>query len=375
MTVMVSARSFTNNSADFDYKVFAALTGHDTEIHSDAHHSGSNALLKEFDIISENELRNIVAKAFSDWHDFKQKYGKTKYNDTLDKEHMLNFLENRRKILQHNNKFEQGLVSYEMGLNAFTDLSHDDVLNTFLGHLSEPSKDHPHGVPFIQPPNATVPPYLDWRAKGYVTPVKDQGGCGSCWTFGAVGALEGLNKKTTQNLAQLSEQELLDCSGEYGTLGCDGGWAMDAYEYVADNRGIAYEKDYPYKAKNQTCMKKSFPLAAPIDGYYMIPNGSEHMLQVAIATQGPVSIAIDVGLDFAYYEKGVYYNENCTTYNLNHEVLAVGYGSDEFGGDYWIIKNSWGVDWGDQGYIRMARNRDNNCGIASYANVPFIREN
>ncbi|KAI1713257.1 papain family cysteine protease domain-containing protein [Ditylenchus destructor] len=276
--------SFTNNSADFDYKVFAALTGHDMEIHSDAHHSGSNALLKEFDIISANELRNIVAKAYSDWHDFKQKYG-------------------------------------------------------------------------------------------YVTPVKNQGGCGSCWTFGAVGALEGLNKKKTQNLAQLSEQELLDCSGEYGTKGCKGGYASSAYEYVADNGGIAYEKDYPYKEKNQTCIKKSFPLAVPIDGYYMIPNGSEHLLQVAIATQGPVSVAIDVHLDFVYYKKGVYYNENCTTYNLNHEVVAVGYGSDEIDGDYWIIKNSWGVDWAEQGYGRMARNRGNNCGIASDANVPFIREN
>uniref|UniRef100_A0A8C2D7J7 Cathepsin 12 n=1 Tax=Cyprinus carpio TaxID=7962 RepID=A0A8C2D7J7_CYPCA len=205
---------------------------------------------------------------------------------------------------------------------------------------------------------------VDYRAQGYVTEVKDQGYCGSCWAFSTTGAIEGQMFKRTGRLMSLSEQQLVDCSRTYGTYGCSGAWMANAYDYVI-HKGLESSDSYPYTSA------VSHLRYSALD-YSFIPAGDEQALADAVATIGPITVAIDADHpSFLFYSSGIYKESNCNPNNLNHAVLVVGYGS-EGGKDYWIIKNSWGTGWGEGGYMRMIRNGKNTCGIASYALYPIV---
>ncbi|VDK48656.1 unnamed protein product, partial [Cylicostephanus goldi] len=215
------------------------------------------------------------------------------------------------------------------------------------------------------------PDTVDWREKGVVSAVKYQGECGSCWAFSATGALEGQHARLTKKLVYLSEQNLVDCSFAYGNDGCGGGLMDNAFEYVKDNHGIDTEESYPYFGNVSYTFPFFLFLCAKCRNLNVISQrrtlkGEKRLLQVAVATKGPISVAIDAS------RFSVYYDENCSSEDLNHGVLVVGYGTDEEGRDYWLVKNSWSKDWGDDGYIRMARNRNNHCGIASVASYPVM---
>jgi len=218
----------------------------------------------------------------------------------------------------------------------------------------------------------TAPDSVDWRTQGYVTPIKDQGQCGSCWAFSAVASLEGQNFKKTGKLVSLSEQNLVDCSTAQGNQGCNGGLMDQAYEYIKTNNGIDTEASYPYKAVDQACKFDAANIGATVTGYTDIPSGDETALTNAIATIGPIAVAIDAShLSFQLYRKGVYHELLCSSKNLDHGVTAVGYGV-ESGKDHYIVKNSWGEIWGEKGYILMSRGRNNNCGIATSASYPLV---
>ncbi|KAL1460120.1 hypothetical protein WDU94_012058 [Cyamophila willieti] len=146
-----------------------------------------------------------------------------------------------------------------------------------------------------------------------------------------------------------------------------------AFQYIKDNRGIDTENSYPYEAEDDKCRYKPSQMGAVDRGYVDITEGDEDKLKAAIATIGPASIAIDAShQSFQFYSEGVYYEPECNATELDHGVLIVGYGTDTEGNDYWLVKNSWNTTWGDQGYIKMARNRENNCGVASSASYPLV---
>jgi len=313
-----------------------------------------------------------------EWKSFKASHKKSYGDDTEEKFRMKIFMENKHHIAKHNQLYEQGKVTYKLALNKYADLLPHEftALNGYNKTLNRSVSGErvEEGVTFLSPANVELPDTVDWRKKGAVTPVKDQGHCGSCWSFSATGALEGQHFRKTGVLVSLSEQNLIDCSAVYGNNGCNGGLMDNAFKYIKDNGGIDTEKSYPYEAKDDTCRYVPQNSGATDKGFVDIEQGNEQKMKQALATVGPVSVAIDAShQSFQFYSSGVYYEPECDSENLDHGVLVVGYGTDEkTGSDYWIVKNSWGTTWGEKGYVKMARNKENHCGIATSSSYPLV---
>lgn len=231
------------------------------------------------------------------------------------------------------------------------------------------SRKSPNGIPYDSDPTLDVPEAVDWRSKGAVTPVKNQGHCGSCWAFSSTGAIEGQHFLATGKLVSLSEQNLVDCDKDND--GCRGGLMDAAFDYVKNNKGIDTEESYPYEMNDGQCRFNASSVGATVSGFVRIAKDNEDQLKEAVSTKGPISVAIHGMQSFQDYHKGVYYDKECNSSGLNHAVLVVGYGSED-GHDYWLVKNSWGVTFGEEGYIKMARNKENHCGIASEAIYPLM---
>lgn len=320
----------------------------------------SHCYVSELDVIKE------------EWKAFKMEFNKI-YEEVEDLFRMKVFMENKQKIAKHNQLFGQGKKSYSLAMNKFGDLLHHEFVSSVNGFKRNYKDSLSNGSVFLMPSHVSLPESVDWRDEGYVTPVKDQGSCGSCWSFSSTGSLEGQHFRKTGKLVSLSEQNLIDCSGKYGNEGCNGGLMDQAFEYIEYNHGIDTEESYPYKGKQGRCHYKKSHKGATDTGYMDIPSGNETALQGAVATVGPISVAIDASHEtFQFYNKGVYDEQSCDSQALDHGVLVVGYGTSDDGKDYWIVKNSWGPTWGDEGYILMSRNKDNQCGIATQASYPLV---
>jgi len=308
------------------------------------------------------------------WNEFKSGFGKVYKTAEDDLKHFGIFLKNHLKVVEHNKQFAAGRKSYSLKINQFGDLTTNEYkhqMNGFKRNYRD-SLAKIHASSFLEPAFVQLPDSVDWRQKGYVTPVKDQKQCGSCWAFSTTGALEGQHFRKTKKLVSLSEQNLVDCSGSFGNQGCNGGLMDQAFQYIKSNDGIDTEISYPYEAKDARCRFKKATIGADDTGFVDVTSGNETALQIAIATVGPVSVAIDAGhSSFQFYSTGVYNEPDCSPDQLDHGVLAVGYGTEN-GQDYWIVKNSWNVSWGQKGYILMARNEENMCGIATSASYPLV---
>uniref|UniRef100_A0A667ZEY3 Cystein proteinase inhibitor protein salarin n=1 Tax=Myripristis murdjan TaxID=586833 RepID=A0A667ZEY3_9TELE len=269
------------------------------------------------------------------------------------------WVKNMRMIEAHNQEAALGLHSYELGMNHLGDMTSEEVLNTIP--IASAQKVVP--VPVL-----SVVFYCFFL---FVCLFVFQGSCGSCWAFSAVGALEGQLAKKTGRLVDLSPQNLVDC--DVKSSGCKGGYMTTAFRYVQRNGGIDSEAAYPYVGKDQRCRYCWSGRAAQCKGFVEIPRGCERLLAVALYKVGPISVGIDASQSsFQFYQSGVYSDPGCNRAKINHAVLAVGYGVTASGKKYWIVKNSWSESWGDKGYILMARERRNLCGIADLASYPIM---
>ncbi|XP_049394059.1 zingipain-2-like [Solanum stenotomum] len=303
------------------------------------------------------------------------RHGRTYEND-IEKAKRLNIFKKNVKFIESFNN--NGSRSYKLGINKFSDLTSEEFLryyttnhglnNKFSSIKSQ--KLSPTTISSFKYENMSdVPSEMDWRKSGVVTSIKDQGGCGCCWAFSTIAALEGANKLSTGKLISLSEQQLLDCSIEND--GCNGGSMPTAYDYIVKNNGIAAESDYPYEENQDSC--KIQDSIVKMSSYEMLPPSSEPTLLTAVARQ-PISVGIAVNKEFMSYQSGVY-DGNCGD-EVNHAVTIIGYGTNnENGAKYWIIKNSWGSSWGENGYMKIARDIGNNdglCRIATMASYPIV---
>jgi cathepsin L len=309
------------------------------------------------------------AELDSYWEEFKASHSK-QYDGQFEFVRRLIWESNLKYIQRHNMEYDMGKHSYSLGMNKFGDLTNEEFRAMYLGMKRVVNTTH--GSLFMSPMNVKdLPDTVDWRTQGYVTPVKDQAQCGSCWAFSTTGSVEGQYFRKSAQLVSLSEQQLVDCSGDFGNMGCNGGLMDSAFQYIQQN-GIEKEEDYPYTARDGRCRYTASKVVTKVSGFQDIPRGSEQKLEEAIATVGPISVAIDASQSsFQFYKNGVYDEAGCSSSSLDHGVLAVGYGT-YIGKEYYMVKNSWGLSWGQQGYIMMTRNKNNQCGIATMSSYPLM---
>ena len=282
---------------------------------------------------------------------------------------------NNRDYIDKLNQMSENGVKFQE--NQFINHTRDEFDELYKG-LNQASQDYKSNClvftmsssDYISPPKS-----WDWRKRGVVTTVKNQGKCGSCWSFSAAGALEGAWAISTSLLYNFSEQQLMDCSRRYGNMACNGGLMDKAFDYAID-AGMCKLEDVPYHAESEICTQtvKDCQKVAHFNQCFNIPANNERLLREAVY-RSPVAVSIEADTKtFQFYKGGILDSSNCGT-TLDHGVLAVGYGEED-GKKYWIVKNSWGEDWGESGYVRIGRSDSDDsegvCGIAKDASFVMV---
>jgi len=318
---------------------------------------------------------------------YKERYGRVYGSAEEETARLENFRNSLSTVTSHN---AQAGVSFKMGINQFSDLSDEEFEANMLMKPQDCSATRAGGL-FAQAPSAVdLPSHMDWRVRGVISEVKNQGSCGSCWSFSAVGCLEAhlALKYDNWRAPRLSEQQLVECAQAFETKGCNGGLPSHAFEYVRHAGGLSTEFSYPYKAADGHCHfnRSAWPNTVPFKlasegigvevpgGSVNLTEGDETALKYYLATRGPVSVAYQVDGDFRHYSSGVYTSEVCKRgpKDVNHAVLAVGYGTDPVSGlEYWTIKNSWDYSFGMEGFFKIEAMK-NMCGIANCNAFPDL---
>lgn len=269
----------------------------------------------------------------------------------------------RSRYVQEFNKIPGN--TFKVGLNKFSCYTPAEM-STLLGNHMSPSED----TKKTKISSFKAPDSLDWRDKNVVNPIKDQAQCGSCWAFSAICTCESAYALKTGNLLSFSEQNLVDCDSS--CYGCSGGLPSNAINYLVKSQGGQFnsEDDYPYKAVDQSCAFLKDKAIGKVTNYHSVFFHSEFDLLNKVAEYGVTSVAIDASLtSFHSYASGIYQDSSCSSWFLDHAVACVGYGAEN-GTKYWIVRNSWGTSWGEEGYFRLLRG-SNMCGIASQAIVAY----
>lgn len=342
-------------------------------------------------LIAPAMLGLATARSLSqEWMSFKAEHGKI-YSPHEETRRFNIFKENKAFVDRHNADFASGKETYTVTMNKFADLTNKEFHATYLGAQRDTDsvtfrQNYQCKVNFAD--NGNTPDSVDWTSTANpqstvaTTHVKDQGSCGSCWSFGGAGTYEGAQclagNYDCSSWNGASEQQLVDCGGKdntdlgnYYDMACNGGWIDNALYYIMVTGYIDSEDSYPYVSgqtrTNGACTANpANALAGTTSTCGATKKNSETDLQGAVAQVGPIGIAIDAGgIGFQLYSGGVYTSSTCSSTSINHAVLAAGYGSDSAGTPYWTVKNSWGTGWGDNGYILMRRNYGNMCAVAS----------
>ncbi|XP_072004084.1 cathepsin L-like [Engystomops pustulosus] len=299
-----------------------------------------------------------------EWEEWKTKHEK-KYGSFHDEMYRRKAWEATwSKVQKHNELADQGLSRYRMCMNQFADMTPAERTSRkcFSSRRAPSQYDAP-----VQdyPINHNIPKSVDWRDSNCVTHVKNQAMCGSCWAFAAVSVLESHHCIKSKELVEFSEQQLVDCDSK--NKGCCGGMPEDGMAYISSH-GIMKAKDYEYSAKQDSCeFKPDNAMNLNVTKYFILPE--EDNMAMSVAFGGPIAVGIDASDDFQMYCNGIF--EGDCSQSPGHAVVIVGYGTEHDNKsdediDYWIVRNSWGAGWGDQGYVKMRRNV-NLCGIGSHA--------
>ena len=309
---------------------------------------------------------NTDVKVFTTFEEWKSQQNKIYASPAEQMYRMQNFNRNLMMINQVNNDKS---LTYELGLNQFSDLTEEEFIAKYTGFQGV-DQTADFVVPHVN--KGVVNDNVDWRVVNAVLPVKNQQSCGSCWAFSAIGALESAWKLAGNQLTSFSEQQLVDCSQAYGNNGCNGGLMNNAFKYLLARGGIQTEQDYPYISRDSHCKEDATKFVGKIRTYSSINEQDCDGLLHAITNQ-PVSIGIAANA-IMNYKSGIFNNKRCG-YALNHGVVAIGYGEDQ-SQEYWLIRNSWGTTWGEEGYIRFARDDNKQehgmCGICDAASYPVV---
>ena len=331
-----------------------------------------------FALVSSQGLRKRELTSFVDENDewkqfsnFQERFSR-RYENLQELEARFQiFRSNLKNIILHNLDYRQ---NFTMGINQFTDLTPEEFKAQYVGGLK--AEVGSYGCKSFSSGASGAPSSIDWRSKGAVTSVKDQGQCGSCWTFSATGAVEGAWAVSKGQLVDLSEEQLVECATgiSYGSHGCNGGQMEGAFKYVIEH-GQCSLSSYPYTSgTGQSGSCKSCQPVVHVSSCSDVKPNDQISLKAAVAQQ-PVAIAIEADTRyFQSYSSGVLSSSFCGT-TLDHGVLIVGYGTEN-GIDYWLVKNSWSTTWGDKGYVKIARSDSTNdpgiCGIAMDPSFPSV---
>merc|ERR1712227_504959 len=305
-------------------------------------------------------------EALESFRNFESEYRK-EYTFEERKLRAVIFHENFKTIQEHND----GDHTWTMGVNEFADMTFDEfrASKLMVGQDCSATATQRHQFDSVELPDG-----FDWRERGGVSPVKNQGHCGSCWTFSTTGCLESAHAIHHGNYFNLSEQQLVDCAQDFDNHGCNGGLPSHAFEYIHFIGGLEEESDYHYEAKEGLCEFNPSLAKATVREVFNITEGDEDQLAIAISYFNPVSIAFEVVDDFRFYKEGVYSSDTCKAgpYDVNHAVLAVGFGTcKKCNTPFYTVKNSWGAEWGDEGFFKIERGV-NMCGVATCPSFPIV---
>ncbi|KAL3309868.1 hypothetical protein Ciccas_011577 [Cichlidogyrus casuarinus] len=317
-----------------------------------------------------SSLPNVEEELHAHWRNYKSIHEKSYETDEEEQMRKDLWHANRKFIDNHNKLYEAGVVTYTLAQNHLSDRTEEELrsLRNFKGN----SKTLPGKVHTLS--GNKIPESIDWRTVGGINPIRDQSECGACWTFSAVASLEFQYWNMTKSLISLSEEQLLSCME--GKSCKSGGVMSEAYDYLKTHK-LQTRDSYPYTTSSQKCCyDEEKGVLAGVDSYVSIPEGCEDLLTDAVAHHGVISVAMNsLEPSFVNYSGGIYAPNTtlCDPKGIDHGIAIVGYGTDAKDGDFYWVRNSWGTKWGMGGYFKIARNRNNTCGIATLASYPIIK--